>query len=134
MAAPEPEQNPEVEDLLREGRRVPAEPLERAQLRSEALVGGAFLLAAIPLAILLPGAGSLQALPTIAFVLTYAVATRTHFELAQGHTDPTLLVLVPMLFGMPPGMVPLFVTIGALLGGLPDHISGKVHPSRAVFA
>jgi diguanylate cyclase (GGDEF)-like protein len=63
-------------------------------------------------------------------VISYAVLSRAEFELASGTVLPTELVLVPMLFLVPPGEVPLLVALGFVLAGLPEMARGDVHPMR----
>jgi putative nucleotidyltransferase with HDIG domain len=67
-------------------------------------------------------------------VATYALMARVHFPIGYGFTIPTQLVLVPMLFLVPLGAVPLLVAAGMLLGGLPEYLSRDRHPTRALAA
>ena len=68
------------------------------------------------LALLAPAA----ALPSLAIVVglivTYALASRVEFEVGTGSSVPTQVVLVPMLFLLPPAAVPVAVAAGFLLG------------------
>jgi len=63
-------------------------------------------------------------------VLSYAALARVEFEVGSGSLVPTQLVLVPMLFVLPPGMVPLAVAAGLLLSGLVDQARRHLHPER----
>lgn len=103
-----------------------------SELRAEAVVAVAFAFAAIPLAALAPGRGSHAPGIVLLFVALYAVASRVEFDVAAGYGMPTQLVLVPMLYAMPPGWVPLLVAAGLLLGKLPSFHRGTRHPDRAV--
>jgi len=130
----EPESDPEIADLLREGREALTQPPSAAQLRAEVLVGGGLLLAAVALA-----AGGADRVdwrigPLVVLLLAYAAATRVTFELGQGETDASLLVLVPMLFLLPTPAVPLLVVAGYALGRLPDIVGRGEHPLHLVFA
>jgi HD-GYP domain-containing protein (c-di-GMP phosphodiesterase class II) len=66
----------------------------------------------------------------VALVVTYALMARVRFPIGYGFTIPTQLVLVPMLFLVPIGAVPLLVAAGMALGGLPEYLRGTRHPSR----
>ena len=55
---------------------------------------------------------------------------RVRFPIGYGFTIPTQLVLVPMLFLLPLGAVPLLVAAGMVLGALPEYLRGERHPSR----
>lgn len=55
----------------------------------------------------------------------YAVVCRVGFEVGNGHTNPTQLVLVPMLFMLPPRSIPLLVVAGILAGHSADIMRGR---------
>ena len=52
----------------------------------------------------------------LALVATYALLAQVRFPIGYGFTIPTQVVLVPMLFLLPLGSVPLFVAAGMVLG------------------
>jgi putative nucleotidyltransferase with HDIG domain len=95
-----------------------------------------FLAVAVPMALLLDSPRSLHWEPLLILVLAYVVACRARFDIADGYTVPTELVLVPMLFLLPTPMVPLVVSVSWALGRLIDHLTGRVTVRRAlhVFA
>ena len=68
---------------------------------------------------------------TVSLVVAYALASRVEFEVRTGLVVPTQLVLVPMLFLLPLGQVPLFVAAGLLLGRVPELI--RVSIDRALL-
>ncbi len=103
------------------------------EYRAELVVGLPFLVAAIALALLGDSGTTLQAGPAIALVLSYAVLSRVRFHAGVGHTVPTQLAFVPMLFLLPTQLVPLLVLLGMLIGNLPDYARGKLHPGRALM-
>lgn len=76
------------------------------------VLGAVFLAAAVPLALLLPSERDPSLFIVAALVATYVVAVRVHFEVSFGSAVPTQLVLVPMLFLLPLGWVPLAVAAG----------------------
>ena len=119
------------EQLVDEARaRLAVSPAARDRLAS-VLVGGAFLVAAFALGAAAgdTGRGSLWAAAVL--VGAYAVASRVEFEVGGGAAVPTQLVLVPMLFVLPPAVVPLLVALGFVLSALPDYVRRTVHPGRA---
>ena len=59
------------------------------------------------------------------------IACRAKFDIADGYTVPTELVLVPMLFLLPTPVVPLVVSLSWALGRLLDYASGRTSFHRA---
>src|SRR5207342_570657 len=87
-----------------------AQSRERIRLRlgdrerlSSLIVGGAFVAAAIPLAVLPSSERSPSLVLLVALVAAYAAASRVLFEVGAGFAIPTQLLLVPMLFVVPTG-------------------------------
>src|SRR6478735_12783488 len=97
----------------------------------EQVTGGVFLLVALGMALFLDSPRSLD-LPALAvLVVAYVVACRAKFDIADGYTVPTELVLVPMLFLLPTPVVPLVVSLSWLLGRLIDYATGRTSIHRA---
>ncbi len=125
---------PELERFFSRGR-------ERAHLRPgrrEMLVEGAtaiaFLATAVAMALFLPSPRNLDG-PTLAVLLgAYVVSCRTRFDFADGYTDCSQLILVPMLFLLPTPIVPLVVSFGCLLGRSFDYATGRTSLARALGA
>lgn len=134
MKSVEPEVDPEVAALLREGREALTHPPSPRQLRAELLVGVPLGLAALALAVSGAETIDLRIGLLVTLLLAYAVATTVAFELGQGETDATLLVLVPMLFLLPVTLVPLAVIVGYGVGRVPDIVRRGEHPLHLVFA
>jgi HD-GYP domain-containing protein (c-di-GMP phosphodiesterase class II) len=124
----------DLEHLFARGR-------ERAVLRARgrerlagALIALAFLIAAFAMALLMHSPRSLQG-PTLALLMgVYVVTSRAKFDIADGYTVPTELVLVPMLFLLPTPVVPLAVSFSYLLGRLFDYATGQTSIHRAFHA
>ena len=119
------------EQLFARGRN---RALTRAQGRERAvelLAGGGFLLVALSMALFLDSPRSLQAAPLISLVVAYVIACRAKFDIADGYTVPTELVLVPMLFLLPTPVVPLVVSLSWALGRLLDYATGRTSIYRA---
>jgi HD-GYP domain-containing protein (c-di-GMP phosphodiesterase class II) len=124
---------PPIQRLADDPRKV-AGKLGRREGLTEVILGCAFLAAASVLAAVLPWERSLDAAAAALLVLLYAAASRVHLEDGTGHTDPTQVVLVPMLYFLPCPVVPLAVAAGHLVGNLPELLTGRMHPSRAVLS
>ncbi len=121
----------DVEHLFARGR-------ERVQLRArgverrvEASLALGFLLVALAMALLLPVARALDVSALAILVAAYVVCSRAKFDIADGHTVPTELVLVPMLFLLPTAIVPLIVAFSELLGRGYDYATGRTSVHRA---
>ena len=105
--------------------------------RRERLTHGAtaigFGIAAAGLALVDPPDGSSWFLASL-FVCTVALASRIELEVASGFTMPVELMTIPMLFALPPGIVPAAVAAGLVLGQLPSYFRGDVPSQRIVVA
>jgi putative nucleotidyltransferase with HDIG domain len=110
------------------------EPLSGRELAVELVTATAFVAAAGLMAVLIPDQREFDPLLAATLVVAYAVTSRVRFVARYGFTVPTQLVFVPMLFLLPAGAVPLFVAAGIALGGLPDAVRGRAHPSRLLIA
>jgi len=97
----------------------------------EAGAAVAFLAVALAMALLIPSPRSLHASTLAILVAAYVVTCRAKFDLADGYTVPTELILVPMLFLLPTPAVPLVVSISWALGRLIDYATGKTSVRRA---
>ena len=72
--------------------------------------------------------------PAIVCLLVLALAMRVRFDTPLGFTVPTQLAFVPLVFAMPPAIVPLAVAAAFVVASLPDIALGQVRPSRLVYA
>jgi HD-GYP domain-containing protein (c-di-GMP phosphodiesterase class II) len=121
-----------VQRLLSQGRPLFAERMPRRELRAEAVVAGAFILVATPLAIFAPHTGSHSPGLILLFLFLYAVMSMIQFDVGSGYGQATQLVLIPMLYALPPGAVPLLVAGGYVVGRLPSYIRGTRAPDGAL--
>jgi HD-GYP domain-containing protein (c-di-GMP phosphodiesterase class II) len=94
------------------------------------VLGGGFLLTAVLLALLVPTERSPSLLAVVSLVLAYGFVSRIEFELGSGSLVPTELLLVPMLFALPLGWVPLAVAAAYVGGSVVDAARGRIHPER----
>jgi len=123
---------PAVEELHQGWDDTYPEPLRGRERVTEAMTAAAFVVTAVAMAALVPSERSFDPLLVGTLVAVYAVMARVRFPIGHGFTIPTELVLVPMLFLVPAGTVPLLVAAGMLLGSLPEYLSGDRHPSRVL--
>jgi HD-GYP domain-containing protein (c-di-GMP phosphodiesterase class II) len=99
--------------------------LKRSEEAVALALGGAFVIGAICAAIFLPSLRPFSPASAAIAVCAYAVVSRVKFEVGHGFVFPTQLILVPMLFALPPRSVPLIVAAGLLLGQSWDLAQGK---------
>ena len=108
-----------------------AQPMKGRELTAQAIAGIPFLLAAGLLATY-GDVGHVDALDVALFVLAAAITGNLEFETGFGSLVPTQLIFVPMLFVLPPAIVPLVVVAGLAFADLPDLVTGRLHPQRLV--
>jgi diguanylate cyclase (GGDEF)-like protein len=94
------------------------------------LLAGGFLVAAAGCALFLPSDVGFSAWVAALLVACYALVSQVEFETGPGSAVPTELVLVPMLFAVPPGVVPVLVASGLVLGGLLERARSRRHGER----
>jgi HD-GYP domain-containing protein (c-di-GMP phosphodiesterase class II) len=91
---------------------------------------GAFLAVALVMVEAIPTTRSPGAVTTLLLIGVYALAFRLDFEIDTGSAVPTQLVLVPMLFVLPAGLVPIAVAAGVIVGSLAEYARGGLHLER----
>jgi HD-GYP domain-containing protein (c-di-GMP phosphodiesterase class II) len=101
---------------------------------AEAGVAVAFLATAFAMALLMSSPRSLHGSTLAILIGAYVVSSRAKFDIADGYTVPTELILVPMLFLLPTPVVPLVVSFSYLLGRLFDYATGRTSIYRAFHA
>ena len=117
--------------LTEASRSRPQQPIRRRELVAHGLVDLPFLVAAG----LLVAVGLDEPVPladAALFVLALALMGRLEFEIGSGYTVPTQLLFVPMLFVLPPAIVPVVIAAATLLDRIPDVLAGRLHPQRLV--
>src|SRR6187431_2166734 len=97
----------------------------------EGAAGLAFLAVALGMAMFMSSPRSLEAGPLAVLVVAYVIACRAKFDIADGYTVPTELVLVPMLFLLPTPTVPLSVSACWAVGRIVDYSTGRTSVHRA---
>ena len=115
-----------------EARARDREPVGRRELVANVLAAALFVVAAG----LLYASGrhdDVDLLDLVLLVAAMAAVARLEFEIGSGFTVPTQLLFVPMLFVLPPAVVPLAVVVAFALERLHASLTGRIHPERILF-
>jgi diguanylate cyclase (GGDEF)-like protein len=120
-----------IDPLVEESRSRPSSTLSRREWLVSAASAIGFVSAAVAM-VLLFGAGfsSLSSGTAVFFIACYAAVSRIEFEIGTGSAVPTELVMVPMLFALPPAVVPLAVAIAYLAAAIVDVATGQLRARR----
>jgi diguanylate cyclase (GGDEF)-like protein len=94
------------------------------------VLAAAFLGASAACVVFIPDQRAASAWTIALFVAVYAAVSQIEFEIGPGSVVPTGLVLVPMLFVLPVGAVPLAAGSGLVLGGLVERARSRRHHDR----
>lgn len=89
-----------------------------------------FLVAAVSSAVFVASSTRFSVWVAALAVVGYALVTQVEFEIGPGTVVPTELLLVPMLFVLPPQFVPLVVAAGLILGGVLERLRSRRHGTR----
>jgi putative nucleotidyltransferase with HDIG domain len=119
----------EEQQLLAETLERPGTPLTGRERAAEALVGGGFIGAVATLWVIRSPAG-FAVVPAASCVLVFALSMLVRFEVPLGFTVPTQLAFVPLLFVLPPALVPFAVVSAIFLAGVPAVAQRRMHPAR----
>src|SRR4051794_33141062 len=122
-----------ADDLLEQRRPGLSRRLSARERRVESATAALFAVTAIALPAAWPRPW--PDVPTaILLVATYSLVARVRFQVGPGLVRPTELVLVPMLFLLPPPLVPGLVAAGSVFSVLPEILRRRAHPERIVVA
>ncbi len=114
------------DELVRAARlRARHRRLDRIRRQAFLLIALVVAGACVATALTIHGGPPASALHIVVFVLVYAVVCRVTFETGTSFAVPTELVLVPMLFGLPLGLVPAIVGSGLVLGYLREPLQSR---------
>jgi diguanylate cyclase (GGDEF)-like protein len=116
----EPPLDDVAEALAAEARARRGERTRLRDRRAPLAISLGYLFTAVTLAAVVDTSRAPSFWTAALLVLTYAIAARVGLEVGAGSAVPTELVLVPMLFVLPLGQVPLWVALAILLGEAPD--------------
>jgi len=125
--------DPEEQRVIEERRARRLQRLARRELWSLVAFTAAFVACATALALTLPSDRHPGAAAVVVLIVAYAAAFRLDFEISSGSAVPTVLILVPMLFVLPVGAVPLAVAGGNLLASALEHARGALHLERVLL-
>jgi HD-GYP domain-containing protein (c-di-GMP phosphodiesterase class II) len=128
-----PALDPDANALIEESRERGQRRLLRRTRYAAVGFGLAFVAAATALAMLLPSERSPGVATVAVFIAAYAVTSRVRFEVGTGLALATQLVLVPMLFVLPLGWVPLAVAAGLLAGRSVEYAAGRTPLDHALL-
>jgi HD-GYP domain-containing protein (c-di-GMP phosphodiesterase class II) len=121
-------------DLVAASRKRVAARLSSPERLTHGLTAIAFLAIAAALASYAPPLDRSQWLLLPAFVAAIAVGSRIELEVGSGFTSPVELAVIPMLFALPAGHVPMAVAAGLVCGQLPSYIRGRVPLQRIIVS
>jgi HD-GYP domain-containing protein (c-di-GMP phosphodiesterase class II) len=107
-----------------------ARTMPAAERRAELVLAGLFLPAAMALAVFGTSDAGVSIPLALVYVVTLTAAGRVRFEIGAGFTVPTQVAFVPMLFALPPAIVPLLVALSLVLGLAPAVARGGLPRSR----
>jgi HD-GYP domain-containing protein (c-di-GMP phosphodiesterase class II) len=114
--------DPQANELIEEARAHESSHLTARDRSTAVALGFAFLGVAATLPFVVHSDRSPSFLTAAVLVAAYAIASNASFEVGMGLVLPTQLFLVPMLFILPLGAVPLAVAAGLFLGAMLGHI------------
>jgi HD-GYP domain-containing protein (c-di-GMP phosphodiesterase class II) len=120
------------DELVRDARARVEQPHPGRDLWPFAISGGAVIVGAVAAAISLDTHLPGSAWRALFFLAMYAVASRVEFEVGNGISVPTEIILVPMLFELPLGLVPAVCAAGFLVGSFADRPWALRNPMRAM--
>ncbi len=109
------------------------EPVGRREFAAQALVALLFVVAA-GLLVAFGDHDDVPVVDLVLLVLALAALGRLDFDFGAVFTSPTQLVFVPMLFVLPPAVVPLAVAAAYVLDRMPAILAGRWHRQRLLFA
>jgi HD-GYP domain-containing protein (c-di-GMP phosphodiesterase class II) len=127
-----PALDPDANALIEDSRERGQHRLRSRSLRSTIVFGAGFAGAAVALAGFLPSHHSPSPIIVALLIAAYAITSRVKFEVGTGFALPTQLVLVPMLFVLPLGWVPIAVAAGLLVGGSVEYVTGRTPLDHAL--
>jgi HD-GYP domain-containing protein (c-di-GMP phosphodiesterase class II) len=129
-----PALDPDANALIEDSRERGQHRLGSRSLWATIVFGVGFALTAAALAVQLPSDRSPSPVVVALLILTYAITSRVKFEVGTGFALATQLVLVPMLFVLPLGWVPIAVAAGLLVGGSIEYATGRTPLDHALTA
>jgi diguanylate cyclase (GGDEF)-like protein len=121
-----------MERLLERWRPYDERRLTRREVLVEAAAAAGLVAVAAVMVVVLPTDRAFDPLLAAALTVCFALASRVRMHVGAGFAMPTQLVLVPMLFLLPPATVPACVAVALGGSGLFDAARGRAHPERVL--
>jgi HD-GYP domain-containing protein (c-di-GMP phosphodiesterase class II) len=125
--------DPDEQRVIEERRARRLQRLARRELLSFVAFAGGFVAVALLMAVFIPSQRTPGVFAVLILVGAYAAAFRLDFEVGTGSAVPTQLILVPMLFVLPVGLVPLAVAAGIVVGSLDEYARGSLRLGRVAL-
>ena len=125
---------PGIQRLLAESRGRMPRAVAARERRAELIVGGAFAATAVLIAALVTTEPPLDWTAAILATMALAAASLVVFEVGSVYTFPTQVAFVPMLFVLPPELVPIFVFVGLMAGKVGNALADRLSPGRILMA
>src|SRR4051812_28365669 len=122
--------DPDQQRVIEEQRARRLHRLARRELWSVVVFAAGFFVVAGLMAALIPSDRHPGGAAVLLLLGAYAGSFCLVLDLGTGAAVPTQLILVPMLFVLPVGWVPLAAAAGILLGNIWWWLRGKVHLER----
>ena len=121
-------------ELVGASRERVATRLSSPERLTHGITAVAFLAIAAFLAAVAPPLDAPQWLLLPVFVAAIGVGSRIELEVGSGFTSPVELVVIPMLFALPAGVVPVAVASGLVCGQLPSYVRGRAPLQRIIVS
>jgi putative nucleotidyltransferase with HDIG domain len=122
---------PSLEDqqLLEETLRRPASGMRRQEIFAGVLSAALFA-AAVAALWAIQDSDAFAIIPAVVCLLVLAASMRVRFDTPLGFTVPTQLAFVPLVFALPPAIVPIAVVAAFAVAMTPEIVTGRLRPSR----
>ena len=127
------EESPLVQEQVQTAQERAVRPLSARERAAEVVVGGGLVAAGVGLLVAAPPS-DLPIATAVLLTLAFALASRVEFDVMGSYTIASQIVLVPMLFMLPPSVVPLLAAAGLAFAKLPEVVLGTRPPGRAAMA
>ena len=134
MSDSTPHMDAGTERLLEESLGRQQQSLDRRERIGNRFFAGAFLVAAVLLAVVADADRALSPLAALAFVLALAAVARVELWGDAGYGAPIQIVFVPMLLLLPTPLVPLLVAAGLVLAKASRALGGRAALGRSGVA
>lgn len=131
LRAARPHEASGVDDaLIERAREARTEALAGRERATTVVLAVVFAAGTVAVNLAFPSERPVSAALLAALLLAYAVASRVEFEIGGGSAVPTQVAFVPSALLLPPGLLPVVVAGGLVLGELVEVLRGERHLQR----